>query len=334
MKLSIFCLVYNHEKYLRQAIDSFLMQKTTFDFEIVIGEDFSTDNSRAILLEYKQLHPTKFKLLLHEKNIGMAENVIATLNACEGEYVALCEGDDYWTDPLKLQKQVDFLEKNKDYSICYHRVNILDESLGLITNETLNKSKVEFDFDINYLATGNKMNTQSVVFRNQHLNLDQNSRFKQSPASDYFLHMLNAQFGRIKYFPDVMAVYRVNSMNSVWSSLNKYKKAYKWLILVNLLIEEFSNNENIKKILYETYFEGFKKLLKHYTNENKEEIKNLIKDKINDPVFLESWTEFYLNEQIPFINKIRKRSLKHRIMQVFKFFTKQLKKIILNFKKL
>ncbi len=101
------------------------MQKCDFDFDIVVGEDCSTDNTRTILLEYQKKYPSKFRLLLHEKNIGAMNNQMETLSACKGKYIALCEGDDYWTDPLKLQKQVDFLESHEDYNGVFHKVSLL-----------------------------------------------------------------------------------------------------------------------------------------------------------------------------------------------------------------
>ena len=106
--LSIASITYNHEQFIAQAIESWLMQKTSFEIEIIIGEDCSTDNTRAIIEKYRKLHPDLIKLIISESNVGMMPNFIRTLAACRGKYIALCEGDDYWTDPYKLQKQVDF----------------------------------------------------------------------------------------------------------------------------------------------------------------------------------------------------------------------------------
>src|SRR5437016_2968680 len=114
MKLSVMMITYNHERYVRHALDSVLMQKVDFDYEIVIGEDRSTDSTREILLEYRDKFPAKFRLLLHEQNIGVIRNCFTTLAACRGEYVALLEGDDYWTSDTKLQKQVEFLDSHRD----------------------------------------------------------------------------------------------------------------------------------------------------------------------------------------------------------------------------
>lgn len=121
-KLSICCITYNHEQFIAQAIESFLMQETDFDFEIVIGEDCSNDSTRSIIQSFADRYPGKFRLLLHEKNIGMIPNFYATMSACTGEYIAICEGDDYWTDPKKLQIQVDWMDRHSDYTFCLHRV--------------------------------------------------------------------------------------------------------------------------------------------------------------------------------------------------------------------
>lgn len=121
-KLSICCITYNHEHFISQAIESFLMQETDFDFEIVVGEDCSKDTTRNILKQYQEKYPDKIRLLLHDKNIGMIPNFYQTLNACRGEYIAICEGDDYWTDKDKLQIQVDWMDRHKDFTFCLHRV--------------------------------------------------------------------------------------------------------------------------------------------------------------------------------------------------------------------
>ena len=204
--VSIYCITYNHEKFISQAIESFLMQKTNFPVEIVIGEDCSTDNTRAICLEYKEKFPDKIKLLLPEHNLGMTQNAITTLQSCNGKYIALCDGDDYWTDENKLQKQVEFLEANEDFSICFHAVKIL------INNELIYDyitGEIHDVTDIYDLAVRNHMHTCSVVFRRNEEVLKKISKFDF--VIDYLLHMLNAQYGKIRKINDLMGVYRVHS---------------------------------------------------------------------------------------------------------------------------
>jgi len=127
-KVSVSVATYNHEKYIGRALDSILMQKVNFEYEIVIGEDCSTDHTREIVLSYKDRYPEKIRLLLHESNVGMLENLKQLVLECNGQYVAKLEGDDYWTDPQKLQKQVTFLDCHPDYVACAHNVHIVDEN--------------------------------------------------------------------------------------------------------------------------------------------------------------------------------------------------------------
>jgi glycosyltransferase involved in cell wall biosynthesis len=121
-KVSICCITYNHEAFIAQTVDSFLMQQTDFEVEIIIGEDCSKDGTRQILLDYQARYPDKIRLLLHDANIGMIPNFYQTLSAATGEYIAICEGDDYWTDPGKLQAQVALMDRHPEYSFCFHRV--------------------------------------------------------------------------------------------------------------------------------------------------------------------------------------------------------------------
>lgn len=112
--VSICMITYNHEPFIREAIEGVLMQQSTFPYELVIGEDYSTDRTRDICIEYQQKHPDKIRLLLNEKNLGVMPNFIQTLNACSSKYIALCEGEDYWTDPLKPQEIGRLSQKKTD----------------------------------------------------------------------------------------------------------------------------------------------------------------------------------------------------------------------------
>ncbi len=135
MKLSVCVPTYNHEQYIGQMLDGAFMQQTNFEFEIVIGDDASTDATPDIIREYDAKRPGIIRAFLHSENQGPKEprefagrnNVLQLLKACKGEYVAMCEGDDYWTDPLKLQKQVDFLDANPDFAVCHHNMEVIYE---------------------------------------------------------------------------------------------------------------------------------------------------------------------------------------------------------------
>ncbi|HEX9927582.1 MAG TPA: glycosyltransferase, partial [Pyrinomonadaceae bacterium] len=138
-KVAVFMVAYNHARYIAQAIEGVLMQETDFPFKLFIGEDCSTDETRNICLSFKEKYPNKINLILNEKNLGGAPNALNVYKVCfeYGDYVAMCEGDDYWTDSRKLQRQIDFLEANPDFSVCFHPVKIIYEESGeeKITNE-------------------------------------------------------------------------------------------------------------------------------------------------------------------------------------------------------
>ena len=139
--VSVAVITYNHEKYIRQALDSILMQQTVFDFEIVIGEDCSTDNTREIIQSYQIKYPERIKLVTSESNVGPMPNVVRTYKACRGKYIAVLEGDDYWIDPLKLEKQVDLLEANPEFSMCFTDRSIVDENGEIKIKSSLSDSK-------------------------------------------------------------------------------------------------------------------------------------------------------------------------------------------------
>ncbi len=129
--VSICCLTYNHEKFIKYALDGFLMQKTNFKFEILINDDCSQDNTPNILRDNEKRNPGKFNVTYQTENQfskGVKPLREILFPQVKGKYVALCEGDDYWTDPLKLQKQVNFLETHDEYSICFHKCIMVDEN--------------------------------------------------------------------------------------------------------------------------------------------------------------------------------------------------------------
>lgn len=125
--LSVILIAYNHEKYIRRALDSILMQRVDFPFEVLVAEDCSTDSTPEILKEYAARRPDLFHLILHPQNVGVVKNSRDARKRCRGKYIAVLEGDDYWTDPLKLQKQFDFMESHPDFSACAHEIAFVDD---------------------------------------------------------------------------------------------------------------------------------------------------------------------------------------------------------------
>ena len=244
MKLSVCMITYNHENYLLEAIEGILMQKTDFDLELVIANDNSPDNTNLIIEELVKNHKEghKIKYLNNKVNLGMMPNFVNAIKNCTGKYIALCEGDDYWIDENKLQKQVDFLDQNDDYSICYHKVNLNENDL--ITEDTITL-EVNQTTTIQDLANGNYIHTCSVVYRN--FLFDKFPEyFYIAPVGDYFLHLLNSQFGKIYCIDEKMAIYRVHN-TSYWSSKSQKTKTEIWINFLNEIKVYF--NHEIKNIL-------------------------------------------------------------------------------------
>lgn len=204
LMVSIFCMVYNHEPYLKDCLEGFLMQECNFSYQIVIGEDCSTDGSRAIIKEYAAKHPDKFKLLLHEKNVGAAENQRMVFENCTGKYIAICEGDDYWTDPLKLQKQVDFLEANQEVVMTYGNALIEDLTAGYHKEGSYIKNFETKTFTPDSIMSLG-LPTLTMLFRNV---LIFPTWFPTAKSGDLFIRLLLSQHGNFYYHGENFGVYR------------------------------------------------------------------------------------------------------------------------------
>ncbi len=204
--VSVCMITYNHEQYIRQAIESILMQKTNFKIELVIGEDCSSDKTRQICEEYA-LRYSIVRLLPSDKNLGVMPNFIRALNSCVGYYTAFCEGDDYWVDPLKLQKQVDFLEQHSEYSLCFHNAIELWEN-NLRPPKLFVYKQIRDSFETKDVIENEWfIPTQSMVIRSRTL---QNfpSWINNVYNGDYAIVLLVSLNGKMKYMPECMSVYR------------------------------------------------------------------------------------------------------------------------------
>lgn len=266
--VSIICTAYNHEAYIKDALEGFVMQKTNFQFEIIVHDDASTDNTASIVKSYELKYPELFANIYQIENQyskGNGDVGRTVYGAARGKYIALCEGDDYWTDPFKLQKQVDFLEANDDYSICYHRVKELFPN-GKCLPEIMNKSNKEETFTIYNLAKSNFIHTPSVIFRKENINKLPNW-FKESPIGDYPLHMLNAKCGKIKYLPELMAIYRIQGQGN-WSSKKNYERIKIWMIVLNFLLIEFKEDKRLVNSLTEQLLKSYSRLEMELLNKN------------------------------------------------------------------
>lgn len=205
--VSICCQTYNHKNYISQTIESFLMQKTNFRFEILLRDDASTDGTADIVKEYSNKYPDIINPLIYEENQfrkgvkPFADNV----KRARGKYIAICEGDDYWTDPFKLQKQVDFLEANQGYSMCFHEVKCFEQNVKKFVGNYSNPPKCTFStedlFDRHFIATC------SIVYRNEFSFPD---FFSQIASGDKLLIFLCSLRGAIHFIDQTMGVYRLH----------------------------------------------------------------------------------------------------------------------------
>lgn len=254
-KVSIVCITYNHERFIKQALDSFIMQKVNFDLEVIIGEDCSTDNTRVIIGEYEKKYPNIVKPIYRDKNVGMMQNFVDVLYRATGEYIALCEGDDYWTDLLKLQKQIDFLDSNPDYVISYHDTIQVDAN-GIAINLGYLSNDAKRDFTSEELIKGAWCHTLTRCFRNVLKNFPE--ELFQVYNADTFITSLLGNFGKGKYMTDIApAAYRKHPA-SIWSSLDESIKMFRsgstraWL------------HRYYKRIRQDIYADYFKKLAINY----------------------------------------------------------------------
>ena len=224
--VSIRCTVYNHEPFLRQCLDGFVMQQTNFPFEAIVHDDASTDGSAAIIREYAEKYPDIIKPIYetenqHSKHDGSISRIMDAAIHPSAKYIALCEGDDYWTDPNKLQLQVDFLESHPDYSFSVHEYSEWDEEKGAYRPhqiEFLKNTKEDLTLTLDDYATGVFFTkTLTSVYRRDSL---LNSKYTQYSAKyDMTLFYALMTQGKCRLFNRVMGCYRIQP-NSITSSQN------------------------------------------------------------------------------------------------------------------
>ncbi len=313
---------YNHEKYIGQAIRGVMKQQTNFKYRLIIGEDCSTDNTRKIIKKYLAKYPSKIEVLFHDKNVGAYENSNALFKKCTAKYIALCDGDDFWTDKNKLQKQVDFLEKNPAYSFCFHDV------FFKIRNKKYRNYQWDAPVDsgINdLLKKGNYIVSVSILYRNHPDMLLFFQKFPDAPLGDYLLYVCAAQRGKIRFLRDRMAVYRVHT-GGTWSQLGLENAFLKSLLVLEMLYDELEDQykDNLKIQLLGT-LEVMLRVKGPGILSNNKELERLLQ-KMGIPSFLLEYLKFnsveksrasYYSKNIPFwllLGGIREK-IKNRIFR-------------------
>jgi glycosyltransferase involved in cell wall biosynthesis len=206
--VSVTMITYNHGEFIEQAIDGVLMQQTNFKIELIVGEDCSSDNTREILFQLQKKHPDKIILKLPESNLGIGVNSISNKLLCKGKYIAECEGDDYWTDPLKLQKQVNFLESNQNYVLHYH--NCIEIINKLEVQKYWSKRHMS-DFSFNFRdSLKEKMGYNlSMMFRSDYISNEFLALFHKAYYLDWSLELYLLNSGLLGFYTiESMGAYR------------------------------------------------------------------------------------------------------------------------------
>lgn len=257
---------YGQEKFITEAILGVLSQKTNFEVELIVADDCSPDNTESVVKSIINDHPNGhwIKYIRHCENKGAIQNFVWTLQQAIGKYIAICEGDDYWIDPLKLQKQVDFLEKNHDYSLCFHRTDELHLNGEIKRSDYTCSEDLEKTFLLSDLLTGNFIHTPSVVFKNI---FEIPEWIKESPIGDYLMWLLIAEQGKIKYLPRPMAIYRAGV--GIWSSQSQQKSQLNWLKAKSIIISNTENiqiKESLQKSLYNNSVWFMKSIYPNYSS--------------------------------------------------------------------
>ena len=203
-------ITFRHESFIKEAIEGVLMQEGEFDLELIIADDCSPDSTSEVVRQFLDNHPRRewIKYKKHEHNIGMMPNFIYSLKAAKGDYIALCEGDDYWTDTFKLQKQLDFLEKHEDFVLSFHNVFKLNDSTGesVLFREYKDDTYSGVDMFDSWLIP-----TASVLFRNV-LPAEFPPYFEKATHGDFALFMMLSQHGKLGYLDEAMAIYRISDV--------------------------------------------------------------------------------------------------------------------------
>ncbi len=300
-KVSVLVITYNHGKYIREALDGILMQKVNFHYEVVIHDDASPDNTQNIIREYEKKYPDIIKVIYQAENkYSKGESAFQYyVDYLIGEYIAICEGDDYWTNPNKLQKQVDFLDKNPEYIAAAHNVRVINENYEVI-NEDLHPYKIFHEYIFKREdAFKLKLPSQlaSIVYRNIWLNLDKKiiKLYNNCKTNgDQKLAVLLTNFGSIYCFKDVMADHRkITSHGTSWSARIYGKNTSLFMYKSLLEVKDFEDKafgikiEN-KKQRKDVYVAALYKFIKKPTGENKNAIKEINKIK------QESYFELFL----------------------------------------
>lgn len=312
--VTVRCVTFNHAKYIKEALDGFLMQKTDFPFVVIVHDDASKDGTSQIILDYAKRYPDLIFPLIEKENLyskkkGLITELMAeVMDATGAEFIAMCEGDDYWTDPLKLQKQVDFLRQNPDFGLCYTSFDIKDEKTGNYRKDLFSiapdifppeyKSAGEFIVKQGYVCPPSWVLRRALWKRNLPVSLDGTFvRF-----TDLLIN------SKVKMLPDVTCVYREVAESA--SHSNDYEKMYrrqKNLLQTQLkLIDYYRLPETLKETCKENYYRRhLKNFIVYSKHEDVKEAKKIISSKTRLERLLFLADRFRLNPVLKMLKKLK-----------------------------
>ena len=254
-KVTVLVVTYNHARFVTQALDSALAQRTNFDVEILVSEDCSTDGTRETVIAYQQKYPERIRLLLSDKNVRSNAVVARGIHAARGEYIALLDGDDYWISPDKLQKQADFLDRHAQCSCCFHNARVEQEG-GTKAPWNWTPTGHPSISTFKDIWQGNFIATCSIMFRRSALGVIPAWYDSLFPITDWPLHILSAQHGDIGYLDEVLGVYRYHpgGLYSQFDQREKLERTRDFYLTMNSNLD-YRHDALVRTCLSKYFFE-------------------------------------------------------------------------------
>jgi glycosyltransferase involved in cell wall biosynthesis len=275
--VSVCMITYNHQEFVSQAIDTIMSQQCDFEFQLIISDDHSSDNTLAICKEYQSKFPSKIIVIENDPNIGMMKNFIQVLSFSNSLYIAICEGDDYWTSNTKLQSQIDILRNNNTISIVAHHCDIYYQNKNEF--EPFHKKNVKEILTLQDFIYGNYINTLSIVYRNN--NVGFSDWMYQSKLGDWPLNLLLLQNGNVQFINESMGVYRIHSGGI-------HQNAYNWDLM--------KRKQSFENAIF---------VLKNLENKLKPKFPKDFKISFSNYTLDKAWTELKMKEYKNFIQSIK-----------------------------
>ena len=242
-KVSVSIITYNAENYIEDVLESVISQQTNFEFEIVIGDDASSDKTQSILKSYHENYHRLIKLVLHGENVGANQNYLDTLAQCKGQYIAHLDGDDLML-PNKLQIQFDFLEENNLISACFHNMRVFEDQTNKLIRYYNNSKKRKYITFDELISEGAGLCHSSKMFRRTSIE-DINLKLPTTIVFDWLMHIIHARHGDVAYIDQVLGEYRNNPNSVVFSNSKKIETVRKDLIKIIEIAKEFGACDRI-----------------------------------------------------------------------------------------